>query len=198
MTVPDGWEQYYGVLWADVDGRRDFETLGGVGEIAFGWWQPANVFTDPCHWADTLSDPPVGPTTEDLANAFAGQIGREGSEPTDVVFGGLPAKRVELSVPADLDVATCDQGVYRDFLDLGDSALNVPEPLVAPRKVSGQLSVLYILDIDGTRFMMNTWHRPETSGQDLAAMEAMLASIRIDLPAPSQSPASGPSGAGTP
>jgi S-formylglutathione hydrolase FrmB len=37
--------------------------------------------------------------------------------------------------------------------------------------------VLYILDIAGTRFVMDTWHHPDTTAQDLADMDAMLGSI---------------------
>ena len=98
-----------------------FEDVGGPGEVAFGWWEVANVFADPCHWKDSLADPPVGPTVDDLATAFlgAGRTRRVRIR-RDVVLGGLPAKRIELSVPADLDVATCDEGVYREFLALAN------------------------------------------------------------------------------
>ena len=130
----------------------------------------------------SLSDPPVGPTVDDLAIAFGAQVGRFGSWRPEVVFGGYPAKRIDLSVPPDLDVATCDEGVYRELLEPGES-LTLPEGFETPN-INGLLSVLYILDVDGTRWMMRTWHRPETSEEDLAELEAMLASIRIDPPAP--------------
>jgi hypothetical protein len=122
---------------------------------------------------------------DDLVAAFLGQVGREGSGPTDVVLGGLAAKRIELSVPAALDVATCDEGVYWEFLDVGETLDSPPDP---NPEISGQITVLYILDVAGDRFMIRTWHRPDASPEDLAELEAILGSIHIDLPAPSPSP----------
>jgi hypothetical protein len=186
VTVPDGWEQFYEILWADVDGVSDYTKLGGPGEVAFGWWSVANVFADPCHWKDSLADPPVGPTVDDLVTAFLGQVGVVGSGPTDVTFAGLPAKRIELAVPADLAVSTCDDGYYWQFVAPGDSVTSHPDP--TQRDASGRISVMYIMDIDGARLVMNTWHYPETSASHLAELEAMLASVRIDMPTPSPSP----------
>jgi hypothetical protein len=192
VTVPEGWEEFYGILWADVDGVSTPPTAGGPGEVALGWWTVANVFTDPCHWQDSLADPPVGPSVDDLAAAFVAQVGRDGSGPTDVVLGGYPATRVELSVPADLDVATCDEGVYREFLDVGES-LTLPEGVDAAKPiVGGRTDVLYILEIDGTRFVLISWHDPDASAQDVAEMEAMLASIVIEPLAPSPAPSGSP------
>ena len=58
------------ILWSDVDGLSEYSHVGGPGEVALGWWDVDNVFTDPCHWQDSLADPPVGPTVDDLATAF--------------------------------------------------------------------------------------------------------------------------------
>lgn len=187
VTVPEGWEWFYDIVWSDLGVPGTYRDVGGPGEVAFGWWEVANVFADPCHWKDSLADPPVGPTVDDLATALVAQVGRNGFGPTDVVLGGYPAKRIELSVPAHLDVATCDQGVYREWLGTGESLSVNPEDF-SQTNIPGQIRVLYILDIDGTRFVMNTWHHAESSEQDLAELEAMLGSIVIDPPAPSPSP----------
>ena len=56
---------------------NDFRKVGGPGEVALGWWLVDNVFTDPCHWKDSLAYPPVGPSVDDLAAAFAAQVGRD-------------------------------------------------------------------------------------------------------------------------
>ena len=140
---------------------NDWTKLGGPGEVALGWWEVANVFADPCHWKDSLADPPVGPTVDDLATAFVAQVGRDGSGPTDVILGGYPAKRVELSVPADLDVATCDEGVYREFLSPGESLTSLRASADPAEPIGGRIDVLYILDVDGTRWLMRTWHHPD-------------------------------------
>jgi hypothetical protein len=44
---------------------------------------------------------------------------------------------------------------------------------------SGQLNVVYIVDVNGDRLVIDTWHLPGTSAADLAELEAILASMRI-------------------
>ena len=91
-------------------------------------------------------------------------------------------------------MGTCDEGVYRAFLDVGEP-LTLPDNW-APMGMGGTLFEIYIVEIDGTRFMLYTWHRSDASAQDVAEMEAMLASIVIDPPAAAQLP-DGPLAAGT-
>jgi hypothetical protein len=54
---------------------------------------------------------------------------------------------------------------------------------------------MYVLDIGGTRWMLWSWHDAAASAQDLADLQAMIASVRIDVPAPCPSPAPVPSAA---
>ena len=43
----------------------------------------------------------------------------------------------------------------------------------------GQLNVAYIVDVNGERLVIDTWHMPGTSAADLAELDAILASMRI-------------------
>jgi hypothetical protein len=61
----------------------------------------------------------VGTTVVQLADALVAQKGRVASAPTDVMLGGFPAKKIELTVPADLDTTACDGGVIRFWPDAG-------------------------------------------------------------------------------
>jgi hypothetical protein len=170
FTIPAGWMSRYGIPHKD---------RGGPGEIAVGNWIIANVYTDPCQWQGSLLSPAVGPTVDDLATALVAQKGRSATAPTDVTLGGYPAKRVELSIPADLDRAACDEGVIRTWVAPGeDTALvNDTENLgMHP----GQLNVVYIVDVNGDRLVIDTWHMPGTSAADLAELDAILASMRIE------------------
>jgi hypothetical protein len=170
FTIPAGWMSRYGIPHKD---------RGGPGEIAIGDWIIANVYADPCQWQGSLPSPAVGPTVDDLASALVAQKGRNATAPTDVTLGGYPAKRVELSIPADLDKATCDEGVIRTWVAPGeDTALvNDTENLgMHP----GQLNVVYIVDVNGDRLVIDTWHMPGTSAADLAELDAILASMRIE------------------
>lgn len=169
FTIPAGWMSRYGIPHKD---------RGGPGEIAFGNWIIANVFADSCRWKGSLMSPIVGPTVGDLAAALVGLVDRNASPPTDVTLGGHPAKRVELSIPADRDPATCDDGVMRTWIaphadeSLGTNAENLG---MHP----GQRNVVYIVDVDGQRLVIDTWHMPGTSPADLAELDAILASMRI-------------------
>ena len=81
VTVPEGWEEFYGILWKDVDEVSTPPTAGGPGAVALGWWTVGNAFTDSCHWKDSLADPPIGPTVDDLVTAFLSQTGVVGIGP---------------------------------------------------------------------------------------------------------------------
>ena len=175
FTVPDGWTNRNDII------RKD---QNGAGEVALGVWIVMNTYADPCRWQESLLDPPVGPTVENLESAVADQVGRNASAPADVTVGGYPATRIELSVPADLDIATCDNGYYRDWLQEGESHSKNPDlDIVNPDNVlfrSGQVNVIYILDVDGTRFVINTWHMPGAPDANLAELEQILASVTIE------------------
>jgi len=169
FTLAAGWMSRYGIPHKD---------RGGPGEIAIGNWIIANVYTDPCHWQGSLVSPAVGPTVDDLATALVAQKGRNATTPTDVTLGGYPAKRVELSIPADLDRATCDEGAIRTWVAPGEDTAHVNETQNLGMH-PGQLNVVYIVNVNGDRLVIDTWHMPGTSAADLAELDAILASMRI-------------------
>jgi hypothetical protein len=171
FTVADGWEGRFAVIWKGRD---------GPGETAFGLWRVANVYTDPCHWQQSLLNPPLGPAVADLTTAFLNQDGPGASPATDVTFGGYPAKRVELSIPTDLDVSTCDLGKFRRFRSPGEGDSDVPA--VPAVQVLGRVDVFYIIDIDGARWVIYAWYLPGTPEADVAELEASLASIEMHPP----------------
>lgn len=171
FTIPAGWMSRYGIPHKD---------RGGPGEIAVGNWIIANVYTNPCQWQGSLLSPAVGPTVDDLATALLAQKDRNATAPTDVALGGYPAKRVELSIPADLDRATCDEGVIRTWVAPGEDTTHVNKTDNLNLGMHpGQLNVVYIVDVNGDRLVIDTWHMPGTSAADLAELDAILASMRI-------------------
>jgi hypothetical protein len=171
FTLPDGWESRFAVLWKDRE---------GPGELAFGAWTVANVYADPCHWRDSLLDPAVGPTVDDLATAFASQAGRDASPAIDVTFGGYPAKRMEMSIPADFDVTTCDDGKFRPWLSFGENLTGVDLPLIPSVQLQGRTDVLYIVDVDGSRTVMYAWYLPGAPAADVTELQNALDSIQIE------------------
>jgi hypothetical protein len=171
FTLPPGWMSRYSIAHKD---------RGGPGEIAIGTWIIANVYTDPCQWQGSLLSPAVGPTVSDLASALVAQKARNATAPTDVTLGGFPAKRIELSIPADLVRATCDEGVIRTWVAPGEDAAHATRDPENLGMHSGQLNVVYIIDVNGDRLIIDTWHMPRTSAANVAELDAILASLRIE------------------
>ena len=166
--------------WLSIDAtgiieKHDLAGQGSVLDVAISTWMIDNVYTDACHWNGTALAPPVGPTAADLAKALVAEPRSGASPPTDVTVGGYPAKRLELSAPAGLDLTTCDRGgqLGRWFWS-GDPSNGVPYTYGA-----GQRNVVYIVDVAGKRQVIDTMYLPGTSAKDLAELQAVVDSIVI-------------------
>jgi hypothetical protein len=158
FTVPDGW---------------DTDAGGAVvkGEPAFGvlFWGPfTRAYTDSCPSA--MVDPPPGPTVDDFASVWADQPAFNATAPTDIVVDGFAGKLVEFTVP-DYDEAECP---YGDFMLLADDSGDG----YWAQAPSGHHQ-LRILDVDGTRQMITSFWYPDTSAEDRAAIDEIIASIQI-------------------
>lgn len=145
-----------------------------------------NIYTGGCEWRGTELDPPVGPTVDDLATALIAQAGPGASPPASVTVGGHPGKKVELSVPEGLDVTTChsdgDQAIFGRFVsDRGFGA----QPYTHG---NGQHNTFYIIDVDGTRQVIDAMYLPNTSAADRAEQDQIVASIRFEARPASPSP----------
>jgi hypothetical protein len=134
-------------------------------------WVVGNVYADPCHWTGTLLDPPVGSSVDGLVAALASQKGHHASTPTDVTVDGLAGKYMELTVPARINLADCDGGQFRTWLDTvgGERYL---EP--------GQRDLLWIVDVDGTPLVIDAALEAGTSAQDRAERIQIVDSVSID------------------
>jgi hypothetical protein len=146
-----------------------------------------NVYTGGCHWTGTGLIPPVGPSVDDLANALLAQAGPGASPPTAVTVGGHPGKKVELQIPNDIDVDTCDsEGSFPIF---GRWRAADTEFGAAPWTYgNGQNNTVYIVDVDGTRQVIDTMYLPGTSAANLAELDQIVASIRFEPQAVTPSP----------
>jgi hypothetical protein len=163
ITVPAGWaNNAAGFMTKHADEPA---------EVMLTPWLVTHIYADACQWDGTLFE--VGTTADDLAAALAEQGAREVSGPIDVTLGGHPAKQIELSVPADLDAATCDDGGMRSWPSSATDETTgwIPRP--------GQTDVVYIIDVDGERILIGTTRGPEASDQDVRELEGVIASIRI-------------------
>lgn len=143
-------------------------TDGGQGISA---WTVRNVYAEPCKWVGTLLDPAIDPSVDGLVAGLASQKDRHASAPTDVTLSGFAGKSMELTTPARVDLAHCDNGQFRTWVD----------PLGGARWLEpGQRDLLWIVDVDGTRLVIDAALGPETTPQDRADRIQMVESISIE------------------
>jgi hypothetical protein len=106
-------------------------------------WSVDNVYSDPC--AHTELSPAVGLTAADLAAALSMIPGTDAIGPTDITVGGLPAKRVVLTVRSDVG---CDAEDFYLWLEQG-SGPRYPSLLPTTIRV-------WIVDVDGERIFIES------------------------------------------
>ena len=180
FTVPAGWTTEEAFVTKDADPSTDLSKR----DLLLVTWIVSHIYADSCNWQGTSVD--VGgaagftvPTADQLTNALVAQRGRIASPPTDVTLGGFPAKRIELTIPADLDIAaTCDDGYMRFWPGTGGS-----ESGGLCCSAAGSTDVVYVVDVDGHTFAVVARHTATSSAQDRAELDALVESIRIDPPA---------------
>jgi hypothetical protein len=170
MTMPGGWETQYGSPGAIKHSDQ-------LGELSFYFVIVDAIYADPClgpaGGAVALLE--VGPSVDDLANALLEQPHTVATGPVDTTLGGLPAKRIDLTMGGDPETETCNINLPghlqiwysppadKYFVLLGDGTASV-----------------YIVEINSERQVMLTQHREATTAEDLAEMQTILESITID------------------
>ncbi|MFL5684870.1 MAG: hypothetical protein ACJ77D_02335 [Chloroflexota bacterium] len=107
--------------------------LGSQPQARLAWWSVERVYLDPCHWQTSplgVADPPLMRDQDGLTEALSGWWPTESDStasrdvapapfapvvttpPKAVVWNGL-AQEIELRIPADLDLGSCDRREYR-------------------------------------------------------------------------------------
>ncbi len=186
FTVPaTGWSAFDPLfVGKNLAGGRPGD--GDVFDLYFGPFVVANVYAGGCHWLGTALTPPVGPTVDDLANALLDQAGPGAPPPVAVTLDGHPGKKVELSIPQDLDVSTCDSDgdftLFGRWLNAGQRYGAAPWTYG-----NGQHNTVYIIDVDGKRQVIDSMYLPGTSAADRAELDQIIASIRFESQVPSPS-----------
>jgi hypothetical protein len=133
-----------------------------------GFNNVANIYTDSC--PSVLVDPPVGPTVDDLASAWANLPGFNATAASDITVDGFHGKQVEFTVP-DYNKADCAYGSFKLLNAVGGGDYWAQGP--------NQHHRLWIVDVNGTRLVIAATSFPDTSPQDRAAIDEILASIQI-------------------
>ena len=177
--VPSGW--HGGPPWAVV-GPTTEEPPGG---ILLGFLGTDGLFSDPCQWdVDGTGsglqpgDVEVGPDVADLVEALRANTSYTASTPKPVAFGPYEGQELEIQLPADLDLATCDKesdGRSRYFVFAGEQAGLYAQGSGTDR----DRWRLFIVDVAGTRVIVANLYYPETPVADQEAAQAIIESIEF-------------------
>jgi hypothetical protein len=171
LSVPAGWETFdYALMGKTGGGTKDPSSF----RTGFSPWLVANVYADPCQWqTSTFAITGSNPTVDQLATALSQQVGRSGSAPVDVTLGGYSGKKVDLSVPTDFDKSTCDNAIFKTWLEGGAGGGGDGGFVHGP----GQRNTVYILDINGTPLVIDTMYMPTATAADKAELQAVVDSV---------------------
>ena len=153
-TVDDGWGAHKGAE-KDVVGVQ-FAVI-------------SNIYADGCQ--HSLVAPPVGPTVDDLAQAWANLPQYRATAAVDVTIDGYAGKQVGFTVP-EFNVSDCQDDVFLLWGVGADPGFYAPAP-------GGMHIEQRILDVNGTRLVISAYYSPSSPPQDRAALDEALASIQI-------------------
>jgi hypothetical protein len=167
----EGWSQWAGAAKFAADGH-----------VGVSITTVTNLVRHGCR-DSSPADPPVGPSVDDLATALAGLAPFEvTSPPSDVSIYGYTGKHLELTVP---DLPVEGQGGDRSFPRcVGETLTSWIAPTIGAfygyNSEPGRTEAFWILDIGGTRLVIEANWSPESPRKDVAEMRAILDSIRIE------------------
>ena len=132
--------------------------------------QVDNVYANACKTSERLLDPPLGPSVDDLVQALSSQPYTDATAATDVVISGYSGKHFEYSFT--MDNPGCP-ALARWPTQSGDR-----------QAIPTERDELWILDIDGTRLVIDLFSFPAT---DKALIEEARQIVGTMIIAPSDS-----------
>ncbi|MGP1673796.1 MAG: hypothetical protein ACTS8Z_01105 [Candidatus Limnocylindrales bacterium] len=168
MTVGQGWR-----VWAGVN-RDGAAIYKGSPDPPDGYGIVVtvidNVYADACDTSKGLRQPPLGPTADDLAAALAGQAQTVASAITDVTIDGFGGKYLEYGVPTLVQPCN-DDSLHRWPTTAGDR-----------QALQTESDMVWILDVDGVRVVIDAFSFPGATAADLVELRAIVESLEIGPP----------------
>jgi hypothetical protein len=170
----EGWRGWVGTYkdeeGEDAESRVVGLTIGAASEVV----------ADPCHehrWVDP------GPTVDDLATALASLPGFELTAPvSDVSAYGYEGKHLELQVPDlehngnDPGFVDCTEGYFYGWRAFTAHQRTLHRYYQGPHEIVE----FWILDVEGSRLLIETNRFPNSPANDVVELSAILDSIRIE------------------
>jgi hypothetical protein len=128
-----------------------------------GLWTVGLVDRDACRdGGDDAFDP--GPSVEDLSDALVAQRSTRAAAPEPVTHAGHRGLSDELHSPADMSRCDPQTGLWGD--PGGRGIYN-----------DGQVDLVWILDVDGQRVVVNAAYTPKSSASDIDKLTSMVESL---------------------
>ena len=172
--IPDGWSKFGTLLEVVGPGANGPSGVGVVFQAI-----ESGLYSDACHWdlAGTgelkPGDVEVGPEVQDLVDALRANTSYTATKPSPITFGPYQGKRLEIQIPTDLDLDTCDAHVSNDD----------PLYFVAPGTLyaqgQGNRWDMSIVDVEGTRVIVTIIYYEGTPAADLEAARAIVDSLEF-------------------
>jgi hypothetical protein len=177
FTMPAGWEKNLTPtsLWQAVDHRR------------IGFFTVDNLYRDPCLPANGLLVPPLGPSVDDLIAGLGGLPGvTSSSPPATIALAIYRGQDIVLTAASDL-TPCADESLVLWTSPQGAVTANAGAVLQ-----SDERGRIVVVDVDGTRLAITRSYGPTASAADLAEMQAIVDSVRIERVEPPTSPGASP------
>ena len=165
VTIPEGWYARSAVRGGGL-ARSEDDQLAGL-----NFSSVYNLVADPCSSSDAELEPAVGTSVADLVAGLMSLPGLEFDTPVDVTLDGWAGTRLELTHPA---------GCGTD----GWASLWVTTPASGESWTAnsrlGWHTTLWILDIDGLRFVVIAAYELDAPEDVRLELEQMVDSIDIE------------------
>jgi hypothetical protein len=152
--------------------------LGKSGEpvtpALVGVYVPTGTYSDPCRTEEGPLDPPIGPSVDDLTDALTSLVGFRAGPVSDIMIDGFHGKTFDLEHSIDVSTCSDDPRLTQMTYDggMGDSVIET-----AIGVYGGTHQRVAILDVEGTRVLIQTWTYHGSSREDVAEAHAILESI---------------------
>jgi hypothetical protein len=159
----EGWARWNPKIWPQlVAVYQNSPDPPGLGIVIA---QVENVYANACREAEGLLDPPVGPTVDDLVDALAAQPQTTSTAVTETTISGFAGKHLEIDfAPA----GTCSR-LARWPSDGGNR-----------EAISGEHDELWVLDVDGERWLIDLFSFRTTDPADIAEAREIIEGLVIE------------------
>lgn len=173
IRVPDGFFSLD--YWAVYSPRAPSPDTVTPDMHGVQFWGVKAVFDDGCAAGEQSGDKQPwdpGPTVADLAQAL-GDRDFVSVAPVPVSVAGYDGMYLETVVP-DVDFGTCAGGFFESWTSAVGDRRHHQGP--------GQVDRIWILDVDGYRLVIDAWHMPGSTAEQIETVTRMVDTLTIARP----------------